>query len=121
MDHDPLDERASAVRSSRAPSDAFDAMPVLPGDVRVYKRTAEFTEHTIPLGLRRDHSTKPGVWARIVVMEGSLEYSFGEPRRRFTLDREHVGIVRPELPHQVEPLGAVRFHVEFLARREPTK
>jgi tellurite methyltransferase len=89
-------------------------MPVLPAQVSVYKRTAEFTEQTVPGGLLKDHTTKAGVWARIVVTEGELEYSFGEPRRSFVLDREHVGIVKPEVPHQVRPLGAASFHVEFL-------
>ncbi|HKU40198.1 MAG TPA: DUF3565 domain-containing protein [Polyangiales bacterium] len=89
-------------------------MPVLPAHVNEYKRTAEFTEQTIPKGLLKDHTTQAGVWARIVVREGALEYSFGQPRRSFVLDPAHPGIVKPEVPHQVRPLGAVSFRVEFL-------
>ena len=89
-------------------------MPVLPANVSVYKQTDEFTEQTIPAGLLKDHTTKAGVWGRIVVSAGQLEYSFGEPRRSFVLEREHPGIVKPGVPHQVRPLGAVSFHVEFL-------
>jgi tellurite methyltransferase len=89
-------------------------MPELPSGARAYKRTAAFTEATVPAGLLRDHRTKAGVWARIVVESGRLEYTFGAPLRTFVLDAQCPGIVVPEAPHQVKPLGPVRFHVEFL-------
>lgn len=89
-------------------------MPVLPEHVQPYKRTPDFTRQSVPAALLKDHTTKAGVWARIVVTAGELEYSFGEPRRMFVLNRERPGIVRPEVPHQVKPLGEVEFHVEFL-------
>ena len=34
----------------------------LPPSVRPYRRTAEFSELTVPKGLQANHSTKPGVW-----------------------------------------------------------
>jgi tellurite methyltransferase len=89
-------------------------MPVLPDGVAEYKRTATFTAETVPRGLLSDHRTKAGVWARIVVSSGALEYSFGEPRRVFVLSDKRVGIVIPEVPHQVSLRGPVSFHVEFL-------
>jgi tellurite methyltransferase len=86
----------------------------LPADALPYKRTADFTETTIPDGLRREHTTRAGVWGRIVVVEGRLRYRV----ERFGTDVElgpgQPGIVVPEVPHHVEPLGPVRFHVEFL-------
>jgi tellurite methyltransferase len=107
-------EEGRAQRIGRAIDCPLCDMPVLPEHVQVYNRTPDFTTQTMPAGLLRDHTTKPGVWARIVVTAGELEYSFGEPRRTFTLTRERAGIVRPEVPHQVQPRGAVEFHVEFL-------
>ena len=89
-------------------------MPVLPEDVREYKRTSTFTQDTLPAGLLAQHRTKAGVWARIVVESGELEYSFGEPLRRFTLNATRVGIVVPEVPHQLSLRGPVALHVEFL-------
>lgn len=88
-------------------------MDALPPDVRPYKRTPDFDERTVPAGLLRAHTTKPGVWARIVVLEGELVYRV--PTRGFevVLDPSRVGIVAPEVPHEVEPRGAVRFYVEF--------
>jgi tellurite methyltransferase len=89
-------------------------MPVLPVEVEEYKRTPTFTAETVPSGLLSDHRTRAGVWARIVVSSGELEYSFGEPRRVFVLSAKRVGIVIPEVPHQVSLRGPVSFHVEFL-------
>ena len=92
-------------------------MKSLPPDVAPYQRTREFTEATVPDALRRRHTTKAGVWARICVLEGSLRYRILEPVvEEHTLSAERTGVVEPEVPHEVEPLGAVRFYVEFLRR-----
>ena len=92
-------------------------MKTLPHDVAVYKRTPDFTEDTVPAALRKAHDTKAGVWGRIVVTEGTLRYRILEPAiEDHVLDTGHVGIVEPEVKHEVLPLGAVRFHVEFLKR-----
>jgi tellurite resistance-related uncharacterized protein len=90
-------------------------LKALPPDVAPYQRTREFSESTVPAGLLRSHTTKAGVWGRIQVLEGSLRY-----RILHLETEEHVltpgiaGIVEPEVPHEVEPLGEVRFYVEFL-------
>jgi tellurite resistance-related uncharacterized protein len=94
-------------------------MKTLPPGVAPYQRTREFTEATVPQGLLRRHTTKPGVWARIHVLEGSLRYRILEPSvEEHVLTAERVGIVEPEVPHEVKPLGAVRFYVEFLREAE---
>jgi len=89
----------------------------LPPEAKPYRRTGEFTEETVPAGLLRDHTTKDGTWALIHVLEGRLAYRITDPRR---LGLETVltpggpaGIVEPTIHHQVEPLGPVRFYVEF--------
>jgi tellurite resistance-related uncharacterized protein len=87
-------------------------MAALPDGLSAYKQTPTFSESDVPAGLLRDHRTKPGVWAQIVVEQGKLEYSCG--RGAFVLQPGVIGIVEPEQPHQVRPLGAVRFHVRFL-------
>jgi tellurite methyltransferase len=92
----------------------FCEMAMLPADVTAYKRTASFTHDSLPPALTQAHRTKPGVWARIVVEEGKLEYSC--PRGTFVLRPEIDGTIEPEVPHHVRPLGPVRFYVEFLKR-----
>ena len=90
-------------------------MKTLPPNAVPYQRTREFSEATVPAGLLRRHTTKPGVWARIQVLEGSLRYRILEPvREEHVLSPEQPGVVEPEVPHEVEPQGPVRFFVEFL-------
>jgi tellurite methyltransferase len=84
---------------------------VMPVGAREYKRVGPFTEKTVPAGLLGEHRTKAQTWARIVVSEGQLEYH--SRGRMHILGPGDVGIVEPENPHRVSPLGAVRFHVEF--------
>ncbi|MEO8602677.1 MAG: DUF3565 domain-containing protein [bacterium] len=85
----------------------------LPSHFVAYKRTATFDQDSVPAGLRKDHATKAGVWARIVVERGRLRYHVEALGQVFELSPELAGIVVPEVPHHVEPRGAVSFHVEF--------
>jgi tellurite methyltransferase len=85
----------------------------LPDGFVAYKRTPEFTDVTVPKGLTSNHSTKTGVWAKIHVLEGTLRYRIAALNREFELSPHAPGIVVPEVLHHVEPLGRVRFFVEF--------
>ena len=94
-------------------------MKNLPPNVVPYQRTREFSESTVPDALLRRHTTKPGTWGHIRVLEGSLRYRILEPvPEEHVLTPEQPGVVEPEVPHEVQPLGPVRFFVEFL--RAPT-
>jgi tellurite resistance-related uncharacterized protein len=87
----------------------------LPPNLVAYQRTPDFTEATIPGALRRRHTTKAGVWARICVLRGSLRYLILEPHpQEQLLSPGSPGVVEPGIPHQVEPVGEVQFFVEFL-------
>lgn len=90
----------------------------LPPEVAPYRRTPDFTEQTLPAGLRRDHSTKPGVWALIHVLEGRLRYCAPAWNHDVVLEPGEVGIIAPQVAHFVEPAGAVRMFVEFHAGPE---
>jgi tellurite resistance-related uncharacterized protein len=87
----------------------------LPDGLEAYKRTPVFDQDTLPAGLRRAHRTKPGVWALIHVIEGRLRFRVLEPFEEMELVPGKPGVVRPEQPHEVEPLGPVRMYVEFHA------
>ena len=84
-----------------------------PADFVAYKRTPVFTAQSVPAGLLRDHATKRGMWARIVVLEGELRYRITSLGVDEVLSTHKGGIVLPEVLHSVEPLGAVAFYVEF--------
>jgi tellurite resistance-related uncharacterized protein len=78
-----------------------------------YKRTAIFDENTLPAALRGEHRTKPGVWGIIRVLDGRLRYQILDPVSDMILEPGRPGLVLPEAPHRVEPLGPMRMQVEF--------
>jgi len=92
----------------------------LPDDVNPYRRTDLFTETNTPAGLLKAHSTKPGVWGLIRVIDGALTYRIEDPRRppssRVLTAQSAPGVVEPTILHSVEPQGSVRFYVEFYRR-----
>ena len=89
-------------------------MKALPEGVARYAGTPVFSEDSIPSNLRRAHRTKPGTWGKNVVLEGRLRYRILEPViEEFQLSPGRSGIVEPEVLHEVEPYGPVRFRVDF--------
>lgn len=91
-------------------------MKTLPEGLTAYSRTPEFTETRIPRGLLREHSTKAGVWGRIVIESGALTYRIIESGEVVELSPRLHGVVEPEVLHEVSPRGKVRFWVEFLKK-----
>jgi len=96
----------------------------LPDDVRPYRRTEVFTEHSVPKGLLQAHATKSGVWAQIHIVEGNLAYRITDgrraPKQTILSAGAPAGLVEPTILHEIEALGPVRFYVEFY-RREPSQ
>lgn len=90
-----------------------DAVKEFAQGAHPYKRTPVFDETTLPAGLRREHRTKPGVWGIIRVLEGRVRYRLFDSNSDTVLDAEHPGLVLPNQPHLVEPLGPMRMHIEF--------
>ena len=89
----------------------------MPPSAREYKRTPTFSADTLPAALRADHRTKAGTWARIVVEVGALDYHARGRVQRLTPDV--AGLVEPERPHHVTPVGPMCMHVEFWREPEP--
>jgi tellurite resistance-related uncharacterized protein len=86
----------------------------VPDGFEAYQRTRDFDETSIPKGLLEAHSTKCGVWALIHVVRGELEYVIHEPfNQRHVVLPDTPGIILPEVPHHVSPIGSVAFCVEF--------
>ncbi len=86
----------------------------MPEDFVAYRRTPTFTTESMPIGLRKHHATKRGVWGVITVLEGQLRYRIHEPYHcEVVLDKNTKGMVLPEVEHEVEPLNNAEFYVEF--------
>lgn len=92
----------------------FRAPPLAPIP---YKRTTIFDENTLPAGLRKEHRTKPSVWGVIRVLDGQLRYKMLEPTSEMILEPGHPGLVLPDQPHLIEPLGPMRMQIEFYNQR----
>ena len=94
-------------------------MKTLPADATAYKRTPLFTQATVPAALLKRHTTKAGSWAKIWVRSGQLKYQILlDPPEEHRLTPESPGIVEPQVPHHVQPLGPVEFYVEFYRVQE---
>lgn len=89
-------------------------MKTIPEGLVPYKKTPEFTEESVPAGLLKNHQTKDGVWGKIVILGGTLEYTIIEPELEIIeLSTSRHGVVEPTVLHHVKPIGSVRFYVEF--------
>ena len=91
-----------------------------PDGLTKYSETAVFTEETVPPKLTSVHDTKPGVWGKLVVKEGALDYIVpGPPLVRERIVAGAFGVIEPEVKHRVEMIGPVTFQVEFYKRATP--
>lgn len=107
-----LSEAGRAEKIGQALECLFCNMAHLPEGLSAYKRTPLFDAQSIPAGILNAHQTRPGVWAKICVEAGMLEYTCD--RGVFVLRPGIVGIVEPEKLHHVRPLSEVQFFVQFL-------
>ena len=89
----------------------------LPAHVQQYSHSPVFSPSTMPAGLNHDHNTQPDVWARIVVLAGSLRYRIAEgplAGQCYDLSPDRPGVVEPMIRHYIECLSVdTRFLLEF--------
>ena len=93
----------------------------LPTGLQFVRSTPVFDEHSVPAGLLAAHRVSEGVWGRLVVFSGQLDFVFEDVTRaavrnqsqRRTVGAGDVQVIPPGEPHHVEVDGPVEFHVEF--------
>ncbi|MCW5850071.1 MAG: DUF3565 domain-containing protein [Anaerolineae bacterium] len=98
----------------------------LPNDFVPYDRTDLLTEATLPKVQKPSggyaatplEPTPPGIWARLVVLDGQLRLHI--PRLAVDLDLSPAqpGTLPPEVAYSVEPVGMVQFFQEFYCSRQ---
>ncbi|HAY45598.1 MAG TPA: tellurite resistance protein [Gammaproteobacteria bacterium] len=65
-------------------------------------------------GLTKSLKYKAKGWARIVVLEGELQYIIIEPvKETLILNVDSHGAVKPTIRREVKPNGQVHFYVKF--------
>ena len=84
-----------------------------------YSSSAVFDQDTLPAALRGRHDAKAGVWGLIRVLEGELKLTYLEPASEVILKPGHPGLIEPQQPHFVTPLGPMRMQVEFYHEPPP--
>lgn len=86
----------------------------LPPNAVKYAETPIFNSGTAPNKLTGTHDTKPGVWGKLVVLSGALDYVvLNEPTERIRVAAGEYAIIEPTVPHRVALIGPVTFKVEF--------
>lgn len=81
-----------------------------------YRSTPIFDQHTLPAALCNRHETKAGVWGVIRVIEGELKLTHLDPITETILHPGKPGVVLPEQPHFVTPVGNMRMQIDFYDR-----
>jgi tellurite resistance-related uncharacterized protein len=78
-----------------------------------YRSTPIFDAQTLPGALRREHRTKLGVWGVVRVLDGRLRLVYVEPPGEVVVEPGRPGLLLPDQPHFVEPIGDMRMQVDF--------
>jgi tellurite resistance-related uncharacterized protein len=92
----------------------------LPEGLAVTRVAGPFDETTIPAGLLRAHRVAGGVWGRLDVLDGRLDFSMQtEPPIERDLVAGQSQAIPPQVPHEVRLAGPVRLQIEFLSRVGP--
>jgi tellurite resistance-related uncharacterized protein len=87
----------------------------LPASVEQYAQSPVFDNHTIPKAFKAAHSTKPGVWGRLKVLTGSLDFTLiGPPKVMTTLNAGEHHIFAPTAVHLVSLKPDTSFQIDFL-------
>lgn len=92
----------------------IDSNPEMPTDLRLVRTTPEFDETSIPTGLRGSHKIAAGVWGRVVVRSGSIDFVFDDdPRTSRALAAGETQPIPPERVHHLQVSGPVTLVIEF--------
>ncbi|MEM7173114.1 MAG: DUF1971 domain-containing protein [Pseudomonadota bacterium] len=85
----------------------------LPPEVTQYKRTNSFNADTVPKGFLNEHSTRAGIWGRLVVGQGSVAFQDQVSNERRTVNAGEFQVIVPQAVHFIEPSKDAEFFVEF--------
>ena len=89
----------------------------LPDGLELIRVTPTWDEHTLPSGLRRGHRVAARTWGRIRVVDGALRFACEtQPPIDVVISEGATQAIPPDVVHEVEPRGTVRFFVEFLGQ-----
>ena len=86
----------------------------IPEGYHLGRTSTEWDEASMPPALRRDHRVARGLWGRIVMGAGRMRFvSETDPVCDVIVTPDGPQAIPPEVTHRVEPIGSVRFAIEF--------
>lgn len=102
-------------RHGRAGADDASALESigLPPDVNLVRTTPEFTAASVPTGLLAAHHVADGVWGRLRVRAGRVDYVVEETGQSRTIGSGESQVIEPGVRHRVQPHADARFALEF--------
>ena len=111
-----LDEKGRADRVGTAIDCPRCDRTELPEGLRLVRSSAEWSEQSMPAGLRRAHRLARGTWGRVAVRGGQLRFvDATAPALEVELGPGSTQAIPPDVEHAVQPLGQVRFTIDFFA------
>lgn len=90
----------------------------LPEHFVPYEKTALLTEAALTASSDSSQPLPPGIWARIVVLDGQLRLRIPYLSVDAQLSSAHSGLIPPETPYTLERVGTVKFFQEFYCSRQ---
>lgn len=84
-----------------------------PENLVAQRRSPDFDQDTIPAALQRSHATKHGTWGVLHILEGQLLFRDLREGTELTLTVGAHQVIYPQIEHEVEVAGPVRFYIEF--------
>lgn len=75
--------------------------------------TPIMTENTVFPQILEEHMTPKGKWAKVIVVEGELNYKWHDDTKIYTIDKDNSLVIEPERTHNVILVGEVQFKIEF--------
>ena len=85
----------------------------MPDSFIAYKRTPVFTEESVPDALRKDHQRKSVSGQKYRFRKENFDIAYPPFMRTWNCLQDKIGIVVPEVLHNVEPLGTTVFLSNF--------
>tara|TARA_R110002074_G_scaffold9976_1_gene38704 strand:- start:438 stop:899 length:462 start_codon:yes stop_codon:yes gene_type:complete len=90
-------------------------MPELPDNLHLAEKSPLYDRDTMPEQFGLGYIVEGGLWAKLVVKKGLLQFLvYSDPTVGFVLDEHLYGVMAPGVVHEIKPaMGDVEFYLEF--------
>ncbi len=89
-------------------------MTQIPNEAKAYKTIGPWKSNKIPKMLLKRHNTKKGVWAKLEVLSGSVEYFLCDTDEKpIILTPSNFGVSKPQIWHYINPSDDAEIQITF--------